>query len=142
MATHRFPVIADHNFSLGGKATLTMISGNGVMKEFFKFQGIYIYLIEHIFHIVEVYIVLRILEVPHECSDPGRHFGWANRTDFSPGIDHIMSNKQLLGFLVNHTGCRGSSHTFSMDGHGHILVYRIELMIGPSWLMGSIGDHP
>ena len=112
------------------------------MKEFFKFQGMNIYLVEHVFHIVEVYIVLRILEVPHKCCYPGWHLGGANRPDFSHGIDHIMPDKQLLGFFMNHTGCRGSSHTFSMDGHGHVLVYRIELMIRPSWLMGSIGDHP
>ena len=122
MSKTGFTIVTDHNFSLRSKAALAVISGNGVMKELFKFQGMYIYLVEHIFHIVEVYKVRRILYVTHESSYPGGHLRRADHPNFSQPINHVMPNEQLIGFFMNHTGCRGTSHTFRMDGHGHIFV--------------------
>ena len=95
-----------------------MITWNWVLEKLRKLEGMHINLIEHIFHIVEIDKVLWIFEMTHDCGDPGRHFFWTDYPYISSLINHIVTQKQLLGLVMNHPGSRGTSHTFRMKSHG------------------------
>ena len=119
-----------------------MVSGYGVLEQFGELQGVHIDLVKHVLHVEEIDEVFRILKVSHNCGYPGRHFSRTNDPNPSFFIDHIMPQKELLGLVMNHPTCRSTPNTFWMDGHCQILIYRVQLMIGPPRFVRGVGNHP
>ena len=107
----------DHH-TLGSISSFAMISWNWVLEKFCESKCMYIDFVKHIFHVVEINKVFWILEVSHNCGDPGGHFFRIDHSNLSVPINHIVTQKQLLGLVMNHPGSWGTSHTFPVKSHG------------------------
>ena len=135
-------IVADHHLTLRGETSLAVITRDGVFEEFLKLKSMHVDLVEHVLHVVEVDVVFRVSQVAHDRGDPGGHFPGVDGAYLACMIDGVVGDKELTGFLVNHS-CRGSAaDTFGMDRHIHVLVDRVELVIRAFGHVRGIGHHP
>ena len=96
MSKGSLTIIRYHHPALRGIRPFCMVSGYGILKQFGELKGMHIDFIKHILHVEEINEVFRILEMPHDCGYPGRHFLRTNDPNLAGFIDHIMAEKELL----------------------------------------------
>ena len=121
----QFAVVGNDQSSLRCVAAFAVPAGNGFLEQSLDRQRVDVGFPDRAFHVDVVNHVLRIGQVPRDRGDADRHVLRRDRSHVALRVDQVMSDQQLVRFLVDHSPRRRAADAFGVNRH-RLLKIRID----------------